>query len=430
MAGSNVSHATKSENREYLLPKEILHLLIAMGQHKAQAPIWKTIIGAIWASFAVSFGGTVAITAAAGLGTSYATLYPGLLKLAFGMTFWVFFAITITYGGELSSCNLFYLLLARIYGRISTLQLLSNWTIVFVFNYIGCGFWAKILGEMTLLFTGAPYLVWLQRFALEKVSQDWGVEVVRGIGANWLICMSIVFVIASQDQFARIVSSFVPTFIYATCGFELNVPNMFFVSLAQMPLYSANNVSLGAFWARNLVPVTIGNFIGVFIASAGLILMNLSDDKKNDTVNDTTLGPGYTTTEDLKNCYDYNDGVLTDPFHVVCKFSKRFVCRDGIVKQVEVGCVVELDDSKKPKGILSRLTLRDGDIATSGVLTFDWKGEGSISKCKITSVDTGLCNLLGYSAEVLCSKLVGEVTYADDENLSTQVVLEALTKHV
>lgn len=422
----NISHATKSDYREYLLPKEILHLLIAIGQHKAEAPIWKTIVGAFCGSFAISFAGVIAVTVAAGLGTAYAHAYPGLLKLGFGMTFWVFLAIIVTYGGELFSGNLFYLMLARIYGRITTVQMLNNWVIVFVCNYIGCGFWAKILGEMTELFVGAPYLGWLQHFAYEKVTQDWGVEVVRGIGGNWMVCMALVFAAASQDQFARIISCFIPTFIYGACGFELNIPNMFFVSLAQMPLYTANNISLGDFWARNLVPVTIGNMIGVIFVCIGLILMNYVEELPSDGSDTSFTSLNSTSPADVKKCHDYNDGTLNDQYHVVTKFSKRFVCRDGLVKPIEVGCVVELNESKSPTSILSRLVSRTSEQSTAGVLTLDWKGVGSIAKSRIISVDQGVCDLLGYTTEELCNKTVGEITFADDENLSTQIVLEAL----
>lgn len=430
MAESNISHATTSESRQYLIPKEILHVLITVGQHKANMPIWKTIVGAIYAGFAVTFGGLIGVTAAGGLNATFNTNYPAIPNILFGLTVWIYLILIVTYGGELFTANLMYMFLARVYGKITTYDMWKNWIIVFIFNYIACGLGACVLGYLTEFYDGDPWNSWLIQYTENKIALEWGVMLVRGIGANWMLCCAVIFACASQDQLSRIVSCFIPLLIYGTCGFEQSVPNMFFVSLGQM--YGAN-VKLGAFLWRNLLPVVIGEFIGgALFVGGGIVLLNLPED--HDAHTKAVSDSKYTTSADLvKKCFDYTSGAIKDSFHVLASFSKRYVRSDGGVIQLVASCVIELDENHKPYRILTRLIRHnvgneDKLHVSAGVITLDWNGEKLVDDCMISSADLGACQLLGYSPDVLATKTVGQITYSDDSNLSTMVIRQALDK--
>jgi formate/nitrite transporter FocA (FNT family) len=146
MAESNISHSTNTDNRHYLIPAEIVRVLVTMGHHKAQLPAWKTFVGSLYAGAYVVFGGMVALTAGGGLSPAVSAANPAYSKLLIGLTFWIALILIITYGGELFTGNLMYLSLARLDGKITTIQVFKNWLIVFVGNYISCGFFAYILG--------------------------------------------------------------------------------------------------------------------------------------------------------------------------------------------------------------------------------------------------------------------------------------------
>ena len=189
MGGYDISHSTETLSRHYLLPKEVVQQLIAIGQHKAaETPLWKTIFGSFMAGFYVTFGGMAAITAAGGLEHDFAAAYPAVPKILTGLTFWIALLLIMSLGGELFTGNLMYISLARLHGRCTTLQMLTNWLIVFWGNFAACVFGSYVLAYKGDLYVSEPWRSYVQTVAMHKVEMSWGAVVSRGIGANWMVC--------------------------------------------------------------------------------------------------------------------------------------------------------------------------------------------------------------------------------------------------
>lgn len=81
----------------------------------------------------------------------------------------------------------------------------------------------------------------------------------RGIGANWLVCLAWWQAISSSDTGSKILAVWWPVFTFTAIGFEHSVANMFYVDIG---LLEGAGPSFGQFLSHNLIPVTIGNFLG------------------------------------------------------------------------------------------------------------------------------------------------------------------------
>lgn len=421
MVESNVSHSESAAHRNYLIPKEIFVAILAIGQYKANAPLWRTILASFYAGFFVVFGGLLALTVSGGLQPTFAKDFPMVPKVLTGFTFWIALILILTYGGELFTGNLMYLVLARMNNRVTTRQVLTNWFISYIGNFLACVGGAYFLGYLTEFYKEEPYHSYVLKVAETKVLKyNWGVLVLRGIGANWLVCMAVCLAVASQDQLSRTVSAFLPVFVFATVGFEHCIANMFFVPLGLM--YGAKT-TFGEFVANNLIPVTIGNFIGGPIM-CGLGLHFLYQVQTQPAVNPATVAQ----TEEINKKKLF---VPYDTRHTIT-FIKRYIRRTGEVIRMSVQAIVVFSADGKPESIISRLRHTDraqktaSDPDGDGFVCLKWNGETPVEDCNLALSDDGFCHLLGYSREELSKMTLRQISYSDDLNLSSLMLKYAL----
>ena len=95
---------------------------------------------------------------------------------------------------------------------------------------------------------------------------------IRGILCNFLVCIAVWMAFAAKDVVGKIVGLFFPIMFFVLSGFEHSVANMYFVSAG---LFASGNsayvaaaaadpsvLTWGAFFVKNLLPVTLGNIVG------------------------------------------------------------------------------------------------------------------------------------------------------------------------
>ncbi len=344
-----------------------------------------------------------------------------------------------------------YVFLARLHGRCTTLQMLTNWLIVFWGNFAACAFCGFILAYKGELYASEPYLSYLKSLTMHKVELDWDVIVCRAIGANWMVCCAVCLFIASQDQMSRTISCFLPVFIFALIGFEHCIANQFYVSLGLM--YGADS-TLGDFIWRNLIPAIIGNFIGgALICGGGMHLLFLydteshdvtpptADDKKavDDLKAQVAAGTGSESKENAAAAGAAGGGLSAYSAPPVVafpsvRFVKRFLRRTGEVIRLAVNTTIVLDDAGLPTRIFSTLRtmsqgerglpvptdLPAGSSTQEGCLSVMWNGEDAIETSPIILADSTLCQILGYGREELVGQQLNSITYSEDANLSTR----------
>jgi formate/nitrite transporter len=129
----------------------------------------------------------------------------------------------------------------------------------------GMTWYSGILGDSA----SAAYAVSL---ANSKCSMNFGVALVRGVLCNWLVCLALYMTMAAADGVSKTILLWPPIMAFVALGFEHSVANMTFIPfgilLGSSEAYGlmAGVPALTAGWrgllVANLVPVTLGNFIG------------------------------------------------------------------------------------------------------------------------------------------------------------------------
>jgi len=242
-------------------PVDYASLACKAGEKKAKQNYVRMFLLAVLAGALIGVGGLCSVSFAKGLPSADA----GIQKFAFGAVFPVGLIIVILTGCELVTGNFAVEFFSWLNKRITLLELLWAWFLVYFGNFLGSLGVAYFLGFLTNLYVSDPYLTSVQAMAESKTSQDFGALVCLGIGCNWLVCLGVVLAMGARDMMSKIAIIWFPIQTFVTIGFEHCVANMTLVPLGI--LYGAN-VTFGGFIVKNLIPVTIGNIIGAVLLVA------------------------------------------------------------------------------------------------------------------------------------------------------------------
>ena len=78
---------------------------------------------------------------------------------------------------------------------------------------------------LALLFSAEPQHSFVTRNAEHKCALGWGVALLRGVGANWLVCLGWWQALScpSEDTVSKIFAIWWPTFTFTSIGFEHSI---------------------------------------------------------------------------------------------------------------------------------------------------------------------------------------------------------------
>lgn len=201
----------------------------------------------------------------------------GVAKVLGGVVFATGLVLVVLTGADLFTSSTMTLT-ARASGRISTGQLLSNWVVVYLSNFLGAmtmvalayfgGTWHNAQGAWGAVVLNTANLklhhTWLEAFCL-------------GILCNLLVCLSVWAAYGGRTTTDKVLAATMPVALFVACGFEHCVANMFMVPLgiairegagpefwAATGLDAAKftNITWANFVSENLIPVTLGNIVG------------------------------------------------------------------------------------------------------------------------------------------------------------------------
>lgn len=142
--------------------------------------------------------------------------------------------------------------------RVTARDLLKNWVLVFISNFIGCIFGAYFFGHLTDIFTDANIVLYLKSIVEKKAHLSASAMFFRAIPANTLVCLAIFLGLTARDVIGKIVGLWIPIFAFAVCGYEHCVANMF---LFTMGLMVGAEITYSQV-ALNLTLVVLGNTVG------------------------------------------------------------------------------------------------------------------------------------------------------------------------
>lgn len=237
---------------------------------KAHSAVWPRFVSGLLSGLFVVFGAVFALVAAGGISADTRAASPAIPHIISGLTFPIALVLIMFVGGDLFTGNCMYVGVGLFSGRITLRQALNVLLVSFFSNLCGCLFFSYFLGYRTGLFTAAPYNSWVLAVANGKVGLDWGEVVLRGIGANTLVCIGIFMGSSSRTALGRLVIAWIPVMVFSIIGYEHVVANMAFIPIAMM--YGGTNFNTAQYIGRSMVPSAIGNLIGGGIMLGGFLV--------------------------------------------------------------------------------------------------------------------------------------------------------------
>jgi formate/nitrite transporter len=241
-------------------PAQVARLVEQVGVRKANLPIRATVMLGMLAGAFIAFGAMYFTVAITGNGLGF-----GPARLLGGLAFSLGLVLVIVGGAELFTGNNL-IVMAWAERKITTIQLLRNWTLVYVANLVGAlGCALMVAWSGTLDLGDGAVGATAMRLAEAKVALGFGEAFFRGVLCNTLVCLAVWLCFAAQSVASKILAIVLPVSAFVALGFEHSVANMYLIPVAM--LAGAEGVSVAGF-IGNLIPVTLGNIVGggVFVA--------------------------------------------------------------------------------------------------------------------------------------------------------------------
>ena len=269
----------KDTSVDALMPQEMAEKAEAIGVRKAALAFWPLLALSVLAGAFIALGAMFSTTTAAGS----SVLPYGVARLLIGLTFCVGLILVVVAGAELFTGNNL-IVMAWASRKVSTLALLRNWVIVYIGNFIGS------LGTAGLVFLAKQYASGsgsvgesALKIAVTKLHYGFIQAVALGILCNALVCLTVWLTFSARSTAGKILAIIFPITAFVAASFEHSVANMYFVPYALFikafdPAFVSgladkapdlSGLTWGAFFLKNLLPVTLGNIIG----GAGLVAL-------------------------------------------------------------------------------------------------------------------------------------------------------------
>ncbi|QOR34691.1 formate/nitrite transporter family protein [Clostridium sp. 'deep sea'] len=253
-----------------LKPGEIREATIDVGIKKSVRPAWLTLLLGFLAGCYISFAGFASIIISQDVSQF---LGYGMSKMMAGVIFSLALILILLAGAELFTGNNL-LIMACQKKKISVGAMLKNWSLVYLSNFIGAVFVAFLIAKSGLWATNHGFAANVAlKVAKAKVSMPFMQALIRGLLANWLVCLAVWVATSAKTVWGKIIACVSIITPFVACGFEHSIANMFYIPAGIMlkgTSYIANiaqfgdlgSLNWGSMITSNLLPVTIGNIIG------------------------------------------------------------------------------------------------------------------------------------------------------------------------
>ncbi len=250
----------------YNSPQEILNIVSTLAIKKASYKNNKTFVLAIMAGAYIAFGGLLSIIVGGGV-PGLAAQNPGIPKFLAGSVFPFGLMLVVLTGAELFTGNNAYFI-PNVLDRKQKLGVpLKNWLLVYLGNFVGALFVAYFITHLTGVVDGDSWNNAVFSIAESKTGNPFYKTFLKGIGANWLVCLSLWLGMSAKDAGGKMLGIWWPVMAFVTIGFEHSIANMFFIPLA---IFQGADITWELFFVSNLIPATLGNIVGgsLFVGAA------------------------------------------------------------------------------------------------------------------------------------------------------------------
>lgn len=184
---------------------------------------------------------------------------PALANTLAGLTFPIGLTLIVLLGGELFTGNNATLIPGLAARRFGIISVARNWTLVWIFNFIGAILIIALFVAGAGIFDADPWQSAITGIATAKVSMPWWTVFFKAIGANWCVCLAVWLAMTARTMPAKTLGCWIPVFAFVAMGFEHCIANMFFIPAG---IICGAPVTAGQLFFDNLVPATLGNIVG------------------------------------------------------------------------------------------------------------------------------------------------------------------------
>lgn len=233
-------------------PKDTLKAVYKAGEYKAGLPLHLLMVQCFMAGIYIGAAGQLYLTVGAGLLGS--ALFPtGLI------------AVILTSAELFTGDSLVFV--ASVLGRKVTLtKLARNWTVSWILNFAGCLFWSFFLAYLSEALQDAGQVELAIKIAEKKVHQTWAAIFLKGIGANFMVCVGVWQATCAEEVSGKVLALWFPITAFVAMGFDHAIANMFLIPTGMM--FGADITVGRLFWA--LLPATLGNIVGGGVMVGGV----------------------------------------------------------------------------------------------------------------------------------------------------------------
>lgn len=258
-----------------IVPGELPDETVKVGIKKAKSSFSQLLILGIFAGMFIAIGGFAAAM------ISHSIENVGLSKFAGAVVFPTGLMLVLICGGELFTGNTL-MSVALLEKKIRFREMLRNWIIVYIANFIGALLIAYLVFSSGSLDTNGGKLGgYVIKVAVNKGGLSFMKALASGILCNILVSLGVWGANAAKDIAGKILIIWFPVMLFVLSGFEHSVANMYYFSIGMLAKSNQqfveashvgekiSNLDLGHV-IGNLIPVTLGNIIGgaVFVGMA------------------------------------------------------------------------------------------------------------------------------------------------------------------
>ncbi|MBD5242220.1 MAG: formate/nitrite transporter family protein [Barnesiella sp.] len=241
-------------------PTEVADITVNIGRNKVvtTAQTGRLIILSILAGCYIALGGILSVIVGFGF-PEITGANPALQRLLSGAMFPIGLILVVVLGAELFTGNNALLVPGFMKGEFGLGAVVKNWSLVYVGNFIGAFGFAWLMVYLAGLTSADPWHSAIIRVAEMKVAMSWLVVFIKGIGANWCVCLAVWLALAGHSLIEKMAACWLPVMAFVALGYEHSIANMFFIPLGML---EGAQVSVGQFVFDNLIPATLGNIAG------------------------------------------------------------------------------------------------------------------------------------------------------------------------
>ncbi len=241
-------------------PTEIAARVASSGVTKASLPFLQMFILALLAGAFIAFGGMLFTLVMTNHGLGF-----GPSRLLGGLAFSLGLILVVVAGAELFTGNNL-IVMAWAERKVSTAQLLRNWSIVFVGNIVGSiGMAFLVYWSGTLGLDNGQVAETAMSIATSKVTIPPMEAFFRGLLCNTLVCLAVWLCFAAHSLTDKVIAIVFPITAFVALGFEHSIANAYLIPIGY--LAGASDITMMGM-VGNMLPVTAGNIVGgsVFVA--------------------------------------------------------------------------------------------------------------------------------------------------------------------